>query len=678
MGKQPRAALGRRERAPSHRIRRWLVMAGRQAKTLLRSSEAAETVLREVLEMLGEEGAAELTVGEAERRLEAVGERLASRPESGEPELMANVGVLSRLLGLEEVEEEVLALFAAIPTNPGLQQVLERIDVRSKHQAVRALAAVLGYRSEEVARALRTDGALARFHVLNVSGGAFDFSQLSLMNEELERAPSSASADEESLLSGFFTRAAKGELTRDDYAHLEPRVGTLIAYLRGADAGGDRGINVLFYGVPGTGKPELARLVADELGWVAYEVRTENRDGTPSSGDERMASLMLAQRFLESSHRRLVIFDELEDLVSSEYGFSRARIGKLFMHRMLEKNAVPTIWIANDIDALSLAVRRRFDLSIPFGPLPGVARRKVLERHLGGMEIDDETRAQLLRRESLLPAQVAAGRKVERLAGERGAQGAALLAAVDASMRLLGQPIPSRAEALAFDVTLCNADTDLELAVRGLAADEARHVVALYGPPGVGKSACAGWLAEQLGQRAVRIGASDLLSAFLGETEERVARLLEAVDVKSELIVLEEADELLAARNAGRQSWEVRLANELLMRMDAFAGTVVLTTNALERMDVAALRRCDLKIRLDYLRYEQRLAMWRRQTGTEAGEKAKDRLRTFYRVTAGDFVVVAAQARIVGKHWTAEDWLDALQNEMALRPPVPGPVGFAA
>jgi transitional endoplasmic reticulum ATPase len=513
---------------------------------------------------------------------------------------------------------------------------------------------------------------------LNVYGGAYDFSQFGLLNSDLERALSSSGPTLEELMSTFFSSALASGLERSDYAHLEPRLSTLVAYLRGADRARECGINVLLWGLPGTGKTELARLLGEELEWKGYEVRMSNRDGTPSSGDERIGSYLLAQRFLQKAQQRLVIFDEVEDLFSTEYGFGRARLGKLFMNRLLELNAVPTIWIANSIDSLSLAVRRRFDFSISFGPLPGNVRRRVLQRHLQDEDIGQSVMAKLLRRETLLPAQVSMGKKVADLAATGAERSVVLLEVVDASMRLLEQPLPKDNERMEFDASLANADVDLELAVQGLKAAPGRGIVAIYGPPGAGKSALAGYLAERLERNAVRIGASHVLSAFLGETEGRIARLFEGIDVRSEAVVLEEADELLAARDAARQSWEVRLANELLMRMDGFGGLVVLTTNALDRIDVAVLRRCHLKIKLDYLKPRQREAMWRAKTMLALDAECAARLTRLNQLTAGDFVAVAATAAIIGSAWKAADWIAALEKEIALRPPVARSAGFVA
>lgn len=46
----------------------------------------------------------------------------------------------------------------------------------------------------------------------------------------------------------------------------------------------------------------------------------------------------------------------------------------------------------------------------------------------------------------------------------------------------------------------------------------------LYGPPGTGKTAYGRWLAEQLGMSLTVKRVSDLISPYVGESEQNIAR----------------------------------------------------------------------------------------------------------------------------------------------------------
>ena len=61
----------------------------------------------------------------------------------------------------------------------------------------------------------------------------------------------------------------------------EPQAKLLQQLLGNAVKTGDSGGNTLFYGVPGTGKTELAKAVFSSLGFTGYNVRTTGEDGEP-------------------------------------------------------------------------------------------------------------------------------------------------------------------------------------------------------------------------------------------------------------------------------------------------------------------------------------------------------------------------------------------------------------
>ncbi|OGT90044.1 MAG: hypothetical protein A2286_02185 [Gammaproteobacteria bacterium RIFOXYA12_FULL_61_12] len=99
--------------------------------------------------------------------------------------------------------------------------------------------------------------------------------------------------------------------------------------------------------------------------------------------------------------------------------------------------------------------------------------------------------------------------------------------------------------------------------------------------------------------------ASGLLSKWVGEAEQNIAALLRQAEQEGDVLVLDEADGLLADRRDASQNWEVTQVNEVLIQMEAFDGIFICTTNLLERHDPASLRRFAFKVRFDYLEPDQ-------------------------------------------------------------------------
>ena len=116
---------------------------------------------------------------------------------------------------------------------------------------------------------------------------------------------------------------------------------------------------------------------------------------------------------------------------------------------------------------------------------------------------------------------------------------------------------------------------------------ERRISICLQGPPGTGKSAYARYLADRLGLEVMHRRASDLMSMWVGGTEQNIARAFaEARDTEA-FLIFDEADSLLSDRRGAHRSWEVAQINEMLTWMESHPLPFVCTTNDGERLDSA-------------------------------------------------------------------------------------------
>ena len=61
--------------------------------------------------------------------------------------------------------------------------------------------------------------------------------------------------------------------------------------------------------------------------------------------------------------------------------------------------------------------------------------------------------------------------------------------------------------------------------------------------------------------------------------------------MRSAVLILDEAASFLADRRDARANWEITQVNELLTQMEAHNGVFICTTNLMERLDPASLRR---------------------------------------------------------------------------------------
>ena len=118
------------------------------------------------------------------------------------------------------------------------------------------------------------------------------------------------------------------------------------------------------------------------------------------------------------------------------------------------------------------------------------------------------------------------------------------------------------------------------------------------------------------------------------------------------VLLLDEADSFLRDRRGARQAWELTQVNEMLMQMEAFQGIFIASTNLMDSLDEASLRRFDAKVRFGYLDAAQARAMFAALSGSlglsddPADADALALLRTASHLTPGDFASVARGARL--------------------------------
>ena len=161
-------------------------------------------------------------------------------------------------------------------------------------------------------------------------------------------------------------------LAYTDFPHLRETLGHLRRYLRSALQTRKSGVNIFLYGEPGTGKSELARVIAREMRAMLYEVSSEDDDGDANSGTHRLRSLRMAQSLLKNQ-RTILVFDEAEDVFRGASIFKRSLADqhKAWINTTLETNPVPTIWISNSGSRTgpclrqALRFRRRNHLAAP-------------------------------------------------------------------------------------------------------------------------------------------------------------------------------------------------------------------------------------------------------------------------------------------------------------------------
>jgi AAA+ superfamily predicted ATPase len=141
-------------------------------------------------------------------------------------------------------------------------------------------------------------------------------------------------------------------------------------------------------------------------------------------------------------------------------------------------------------------------------------------------------------------------------------------------------------------------------------------VKALFsGGPGTGKTMAAEVIAHRLGLDMYRVDLSSVVSRWVGETEKNLAKIFDAAEGGTAVVLFDEADALFGSRGDVKQAQD-RFANQevsfLLQRLETFEGCAILTTNLQENIDEAFLRRFGAVIEFPMPTVTQRRVLWSR------------------------------------------------------------------
>ncbi|MDO8773918.1 MAG: AAA family ATPase [Burkholderiaceae bacterium] len=610
-----------------------------------------------------------------------------------------NIAALSNLLQLNKAERALLLYGTLARYQRDLRSILVEFKVNNAPEAYAAIAEVAGVTASEVGEALRAGSRLERIGLVEnlISEHSItDLSDLMKVSEKLPPVLMREYRNQSELMAVFTKPASKSALTLIDFSFVQEDAQVLCALISNAVQRKEAGVNILLYGPPGTGKTELAKVVAQAAGLDLYEVEYADRDGNSLSGRDRYRSLQIAQVFLKGSPQVALMFDEVEDVFPSvsvdaanlmarqeQQAFASAVShsvnGKAWVNQILETNPVPTIWVTNRIEQIDPAFRRRFAYHLELKSPPPGAREQLVRKTLDGVEVSAEFVAKLTERKGLTPAQI---RTAVRFAGLAMTDDMGLEGLIERQLKnadaALGNKIDkdkSRASITTYDLEMLNVETRFEVPRIVRALKERGHgTLCFYGAPGTGKTALAEHIAKALEKPLLIKQASDLMSKFVGETEQNMAAMFKEAEEEGAVLLLDEADSFLQDRRGAQRNYEVTEVNEMLQGMERFKGIFVCTTNLLDRVDQAALRRFTFKIKFKPLTPVQRESMFITEAllgeASQFSPELKMRLAKLEVLCPGDFAAVKRQIDILGEGFTADDFMTQLEAEHRIKPEV--------
>ena len=622
-------------------------------------------------------------------------ERRGTRTRRHKDPLEERVAEICRVLQLDDTECDLLiyaivrfmTCFDDFPTS----------QTRGRNDRAMFYAMAIDRPCTAVTKALAGNAKLRKYEVLDSDG---DLEGRSPFRGFLEDGGSD-------MLEGRFYKktATDDALPWNYYGKLADEHGDVLKrMIRASCATPGKGVNILFYGVPGSGKTSFAKTLARELGLDLFEIRQGDKDGERNSPQSRMAGIRICNGQVPRE-RSMVLVDEADQLLRTSMDFFASFFGgmgdsgseKGVINSILDETKLPTIWISNaPARALDDSVRRRFDYSIKFEKLGAKQREAIWRNGIAKLHL-----------ERLIPPELP-----ERLARQyqTSAGGIAMVLENVKRMRPRKADVPGLVDRLMKphcelmgtqtknDELRPSADYSLEgLNIRGDMAldciveavrrfreekddgadpDRPRMNLLLWGPPGTGKTEFVKHLGKTLDAKvSVKMG-SDILSMWVGGTEKNIRQAFEEAEADNAILFLDEIDGLVQDRSGAHQSWEVTQVNELLYRMENFKGVMVAATNFMANLDAAILRRFTFKLQFDYLDEAGKRLFFERMFRTMLTAEESVRLARIRNLAPGDFRTVRQSLYYLGGDASNAMRLDGLEKESALKKGATRPLGF--
>ena len=440
-------------------------------------------------------------------------------------------------------------------------------------------------------------------------------------------------------------------------------------------------VNILLYGMPGTGKTECCRSLGRHLGKEIYEINTYENDDRPLSGSKfRFAALKACQNSVQLDSS-IIMIDEADEMLNggstaSSMFFSQSRnTEKDMINDYLDNNPGVFFWVTNHFRDIEESTRRRFDYSIEFKNFSKAERLKLWQSCIKKHQLDGvfpaEDIAGFAKKYEINAGGIELALKNYKRLAKNDKPGAARQTVAEIIDTILTQhislmtgskrkleladPVPFYSlEGLNIKGEIPIADSldilkhfseQMNAGCAGFRKERINNMnLLMHGPPGTGKTEFAKFAAMEIGRPLLCKRGSDLLSMWVGGTEHNIREAFREAEEDGAILFIDEADGLIADRGNAQRSWEVTQVNELLSNMEEFKGILICATNFKKNLDAASIRRFNLKIEFDYLNAEGKQVFFKRVlgelNGTELDERETAALTKIDNLAPGDFKIV--------------------------------------
>ena len=515
--------------------------------------------------------------------------------------LKNKIEFVSNLYNLNGIEQEIVSFYIFKVINRCVNELHKYFEGFNEEFEIFGIQ-VLDLKSWEVAglkKQLFNKGILIKT--------SFNNDKIALNNKILEVFLNSEIKTQTQIKNILLGKNQKSELNWKDFDHLTKERDIALNILTSAIQNHSKGINILLYGSVGTGKTQFAKLIANKAKCDMYSVAVEFMDKEASRKD-RLSDLSSKQTILSKSLNSCLLFDEAEDVMNrgfTEFGSA----SKAYLNTLIEETPIPIFWTTNNIYDVDPAFLRRMTYTVEFEKLTDDIRLNIWKRVIrkNKFKIDNKKLVELNKNYEIPPSLITNAVKTTKLINGNEDDFEVFVENVSKVVtKKKNVKKKKEFEMKEYNDNLVNTDLDIkDLTAKIKTCGKLNFSLCLYGEPGTGKSLYARYLSKELGIEVIMKRASDLISKYVGETEQNIADAFAEAKSKKAMLIFDEADSFLQNRSNAVRNWEISQVNEMLTWMESHEYPFVCTTNLLDTLDEASLRRFTFKIKFDFMTKEQ-------------------------------------------------------------------------
>lgn len=602
---------------------------------------------------------------------------------------------LRRAFDLNDLETRILDLAGAMSFSPF---GWEYIDIeKPTFKRFRAVAAAVDATPQEIIDSLDPTGKLVQTGVFKVNqkvpATLYNLMGLSRFGHDLFSNPTQSGTD--FIEANVHHFVAEKAYPTQPCTTLTTEVRMAIAILTNALANRETGINILLCGSNTAGMASLAATIVQALACTVYEVPVKNSSDDYIAGIDRLKRLDLTQRAIDAGRATVFVVKEAEDMLlaanklhTPEADLKGSKGNILWIQRFLKKNAHPIIWMCSLSDDVNPADLQGFTLLIHMAAPDVAMRLELTQSHLAPIGISDGVINAIAQRKELnTDLLVSSAKAVQLTQGKAGSLDDIVMCHLNNQAKAMQLPTVTTIRPMntRFDIGYLqvqgrfSADQVMAAIVRNRTG-----TMLMGGPPGTGKTQLARVIADRLGRSLICLTAADINTKWYGESEKKVASIFQNCDPLEQVIFLDEAETVLAARGTEEHRASQSVTAEFLRQLDAFTGVFICATNHAAMFDPALIRRFTFRLEFTPLTFPQREMMLRElvneSTSALANDSAnvlndvgfpenyKQHLARLNGLTPGDFANVKQRFELLGHTPSLDDWLQELQEEWKAKP----------